>query len=64
MTPSVEGDEIVMFRKDRFFILRIAILSAKHAKEVRYLLQEEAVCPEWMYEDYGLEGRVDVLSIV
>ena len=53
-----------MFRKDRFFVLRVTIKSAKQSRQLGDGLQEETICPEGMDKDYRLDRRVDKFSIM
>jgi hypothetical protein len=53
-----------MFRKDRFFILRVTTKSANQFRQLKDGLQEETICPEGMDKDYRLDRRVDKFSIM
>jgi hypothetical protein len=53
-----------MFRKNRFFILRVTTESANQSRQWEDSLQEETICPEGMDKDYRLDGRVDMFSIM
>jgi hypothetical protein len=64
MTPSVECKEIIMFRKNRFFILGVTTKSANQSRQLEDGLQEETICPEGMDKDYRLDRRVDMFGIV
>jgi hypothetical protein len=53
-----------MFRKNRFFILRVTTESANQSRQLEDGLQEETICPEGMDKDYSLYRRVDMFGIM